>query len=586
MEDQRLPRATTNVVSHPSILALVWLLTAVLVWPGGWAAQPASAATLPPPPAPLISRNVPAFASSEEGGAARNANDGDYATFWRSVGTPAWLAYDLSSVPAAQRGQVVVAWYNDPMTPDYDPVLIGKNAYNLPTAYTLEANAAAGGAPPAAGWQVLVTVTDNIYHSRQHLVNLSGYNWVRINVSTVRGVPGNTDVALNLDVHDASQGAQDDWMFYGDYISAAGFDHAPRGVGAFAQIINASQPGRFPIQETGGTAYMQSGDGARLMKAYLNLFPGQFVALSFGTTDADFFAANDPNLPADFYGNYVTMVQAVLAAGKTPVVPKIPWGRTPNAQANIPRLNAKIADLYTAYPQIIHGPDLYAYFAGHQDQIAADGLNPTDAGFAALRQQWAQQMLQNVYGPGGGPPPPPPGSGSCSDGQLFPETGKCVRQPFLAYWQAHGALAINGYPISDAFTETLEDGKPYTVQYFERVRMEYHPENADPQYQVLLGQFGRRIHPADPPAPQLPGAVYFQQTGHNLTGGFLAYWQANGGLAQFGFPISEVFGEQLEDGHTYQVQYFERARFEYHPENQPPYDIELGQFGRRILGNR
>ncbi|MGN6813743.1 MAG: dockerin type I domain-containing protein, partial [Thermomicrobiales bacterium] len=92
---------------------------------------------------------MPAFASSEEGGAARNANDGDYATFWRSVGTPAWLAYDLSSVPAAQRGQVVVAWYNDPMTPDYDPVLIGKNAYNLPTAYTLEANAAAGGAPPA-----------------------------------------------------------------------------------------------------------------------------------------------------------------------------------------------------------------------------------------------------------------------------------------------------------------------------------------------------------------------------------------------------------------------------------------------------
>jgi hypothetical protein len=31
------------------------------------------------------------------------------------------------------------------------------------------------------------------------------------------------------------------------------------------------------------------------------------------------------------------------------------------------------------------------------------------------------------------------------------------------------------------------------------------------------------------------------------------------------------------------VQYFERTRFEYHPENAPPYDILLGQCGRRIL---
>jgi hypothetical protein len=34
------------------------------------------------------------------------------------------------------------------------------------------------------------------------------------------------------------------------------------------------------------------------------------------------------------------------------------------------------------------------------------------------------------------------------------------------------------------------------------------------------------------------------------------------------------------------VQYFERARFEYHPENPAPYDILLGQFGRQILGSR
>ena len=165
----------------------------------------------------------------------------------------------------------------------------------------------------------------------------------------------------------------------------------------------------------------------------------------------------------------------------------------------------------------------------------------------------------------------------------FAETGKCIRGPFLASWEARGGLAVNGYPLSDEFVQLLEDGKAYQVQYFERTRLEYHSEHAGTPHEVLLGQFGRRIRPADPPAAPIPGQVHFPETGHNLGDGFLAYWQANGGLPQFGYPISEVFEERLEDGKTYRVQYFERARFEYHPENQAPYDILLGQFGRRIL---
>ena len=58
------------------------------------------------------------------------------------------------------------------------------------------------------------------------------------------------------------------------------------------------------------------------------------------------------------------------------------------------------------------------------------------------------------------------------------ETGFCVQGRFQAYWEAHGGLALNGYPISAEFNEILEDGRPYTVQYFERTRLEYHPEMA------------------------------------------------------------------------------------------------------------
>jgi hypothetical protein len=274
----------------------------------------------------------------------------------------------------------------------------------------------------------------------------------------------------------------------------------------------------------------------------------------------------------------------VLDAGKIPVVPKILWGRTAKVQANGPLLNAEIDKLYAAYPQIIQGPDFWSYFVGNQDQISKDNLNPTQVGLAEYRRLWALEMSDKVYGPAGPAPKPqptPPPGASCT-GRLFPETGKCVNEPFLSYWNAHGQLPINGYPISDAFIQTLEDGKSYTVQYFERARMELHPEN-QPPYNVLLGQFGRRIHPADPPAAAKPGARFFTETGHNLSGSFLAYWTANGGLQQFGYPISEEFTQTLEDGKSYTVQYFERARFEHHPENQPPYDVLLGQFGRRIL---
>ena len=552
---------------------------------GAHARSVSAASATPPAPMRVISRGAPAYASSQRGGLASSANDNDYRTYWRSSGAPAWLAYDLSGVPLAQRGNVLLAWYNDPITPDYSYTLGKSIAYNLPSAYTIEGNVAPGGRLPTSGWNEIISISGNTYHSRQHTFNFGGYNWIRINVTAVQGTGVNRDVAMNMDIHDISAGMQDSWIFYGDYISAGGMDHDPRGVGTFAQLVNYLRPEFYPAQESGGISYAQSGDGEQFIRDWLAVFPGQYVALSFGTTDADFFVAGKPELPEDFYDNYEFMVKAVLEAGKTPVVPKIPYGRTNKIQVNGPRLNAQIDRLYAAYPQIIRGPDFWAFFGAHPEMIAQDNLNLTPLGLAEYRRLWASEMVAKVYG--GAQPRPQPTAlpGGACNGRLFPETGKCVKEPFLSYWSAHGQLPINGYPISDEFSETLEDGKSYKVQYFERVRMEHHPEN-QPPFDVLLGQFGRRIHPADPPVAPKPGARFFTETGHNLTGGFLVYWTANGGLPQFGYPISEEFSERLEDGKFYTVQYFERARFEWHPENPPPFDILLGQFGRRILGNR
>ena len=77
-----------------------------------------------------------------------------------------------------------------------------------------------------------------------------------------------------------------------------------------------------------------------------------------------------------------------------------------------------------------------------------------------------------------------------------------------------------------------------------------------------------------------PATVYFPPTGHNVGAPFLAYWREHGGLPVYGYPLTEAFSEvSPTDGKTYTVQYFERARFEYHPENAPPNDVLLGLLG-------
>jgi len=192
-------------------------------------------------------------------------------------------------------------------------------------------------------------------------------------------------------------------------------------------------------------------------------------------------------------------------------------------------------------------------------------------------------------------------AGAAPAESCFPQTGFCVQGRFLDYWQQHGGLAINGYPLTVERREWLEDGNTYTVQYFERARLELRPENMPP-YDVLLGQFGRRFCPSQGegaaatciPAPrgEVPEypAVYFAETQHNLSDAtrghrailivtnFRTYWETNGGLAQFGYPLSEPFAEILEDGREHTVQYFERARFETSSQG-----VMLGQFGRRAL---
>lgn len=336
---------------------------------------------------PVLSRGLPAFATA---GPAANANDFKYDTTWRAA-VPCSLAYDLSAVPAEQRQELLVVWYNND-TYDYDHTLKNRETHNLPQTYTIEGNDAPGnGAVPTQGWVQLLSVADNDYHSRQHVIDFAGYNWLRMVITKA----SRDNASINLDVYSAPSAIQDDWIFLGDSITAGGMALSGKGKGTFAQIINQAKPEYFPVAEGGGSGATTSAHLAQKIDEYLKIFPGKYVGLAYGTNDC----WDKPDGAGRFYQNMEYAVKAILAAGKVPVVAKIPWARLAAVQNNAPLYNAKIDALYQAYPQIIKGPDLWGFFQKNPDLIngGTDNVHPSAEGYNALREQWAQTMLDEVY---------------------------------------------------------------------------------------------------------------------------------------------------------------------------------------------
>lgn len=172
-------------------------------------------------------------------------------------------------------------------------------------------------------------------------------------------------------------------------------------------------------------------------------------------------------------------------------------------------------------------------------------------------------------------------TGAQSDVRYFSETGHTLRGAFRFFWEGNGAQAIFGLPISEEYTAS--NGR--LVQWFERARFELVQSGG--QYQVELGNLGLeatqgRVFPRVPPITNTPQRRYIPQTQHVIQYGFKEIWETRGAERIFGFPISEEIDEVLENGEWHTVQYFEKARFEYWPEQPPGQRVLLSLLGRRL----
>lgn len=171
------------------------------------------------------------------------------------------------------------------------------------------------------------------------------------------------------------------------------------------------------------------------------------------------------------------------------------------------------------------------------------------------------------------------------DQRCFTETGFCIEGAIRTYWEKNGGLSVFGYPISDLHTETIE-GWTGSVQWFERDRLEDHGTEG-----VMAGRLGVAVLELNGSSwynfptvtSAADGCLYFSQTSHSLCEPFKSYWEKNGGLERFGYPISESHDRTIGTW-TGAVQYFERRRMEYHTENAgTPYEILLGLLGKEVF---
>lgn len=161
--------------------------------------------------------------------------------------------------------------------------------------------------------------------------------------------------------------------------------------------------------------------------------------------------------------------------------------------------------------------------------------------------------------------------------EFLNESGHWVCDEFLEFYIERGGVEIFGYPLTAAYDDPVLGLR---VQYFQRARMEWHPDN-DPPHKVQLGllvdELGYSYPPADPediPAIPDPNREYFPKTEHVVADAFLDYFREKGGLEIFGYPRSESL---YENG--YHVQYFQRARMEWHPEDAVGRQVRLTLIG-------
>ena len=195
----------------------------------------------------------------------------------------------------------------------------------------------------------------------------------------------------------------------------------------------------------------------------------------------------------------------------------------------------------------------------------------------SLRSVWSKlapalwAVLWSLFLVGAAPAVAPP---ACNEIQDI-----CTAEQFLDFYDEINGLFFLGLPESEATREGN-----FLIQYFQKGRLELnlvsgHVRKGD----VGLDLVRHRIPFTSGEIPDdSPAHLYFAETGQSISFAFKDFYLFNDGFRQFGPPVSPDY----DDGLLWapQVQYFAKARLEYHPENIGTPDlIQIGNVGFELV---
>lgn len=334
----------------------------------------------PPVPLPLVSRGKPVRSN---GKMAETIDDGLYRNFrsWWTVNptpqAPSWVSIDMGRGPAR-----LLAIWTASFNFDFQQTI-----YGGPGSYRLETSADSSDGEDGS-WRVAAEVAGNTVRARGHLVDFAGQRWLRLSVLGPSPTTNADNVRLDeLDAHDASAKGTDSWFFLGDSITAMAFNRgAPMHQPSFQELIHARHPAFFPAQINGGTGFMIVERALGKLDEWLALAPGMhYWAVLLGTNDS---SGNNRDT-ASFRKRLDQLVKRLLAAGKVPVLARIPYA-SDGQHDHIPEFN-KVIEAVAAANCLPQGPDLYSWFRAHPEHLR-DKLHPDDEGIRAINRLWADAV--------------------------------------------------------------------------------------------------------------------------------------------------------------------------------------------------
>jgi acyl-CoA thioesterase I len=341
-------------------------------------------------PNPIISQGNMRYPLSVAAVNDGNYHNGGWTTKVASL--PAAAAIMIGAGPT----RLLVQWddggtYNYKDTP-------GTTVYGFPMGYTIDVS---GDTTDGADgtWTSVVTVTDNAVRTRGHVIDFTGMTWVRMTVTAAPPTESGNGVQIGeIDVHDISNSPElpdDTWFFMGDSITAFAYDRAQAHQPSFASLIHTALPAFFPAMINGGIGSELSTNGLARLPEALMLNPAyRFFVLGYGTNDAN------RGTKDAYRSNMQSMIDMVKAAGKIPIIPRIPYAS--NTQYSMTDQYNVIVDDLVASNNLIPGPDFYAFFMDNQDDFTCppcgsgrttDGLHPDDTGLQAMNQLWATAAM-------------------------------------------------------------------------------------------------------------------------------------------------------------------------------------------------